>query len=251
MGLCLQLPQLVVGCWESAARYRKWGQEGKSFSAALWECAVIQEQFLAPECLDEECLGGCCAFHHFLSRGFQCCAHPSPALRRFEEWHKAHLDSGIWKSGVPQSRHNELDLLVIEALSFFRFVITFGECQHKTYTFSQMTVLSYGVLLVLIPECLQRFLHEPQVLKVAGFTLQRHVMSCAHDRRPASLLSFVLTLICYSLEGCEHWGFSLYTMCHLSLQHPIMFVCSFMQWQEIVICIFKEFFGWKGERKHL
>lgn len=88
---------------------------------------------MAPECLDEECLGGCCTFHRFLSRGFQTCAHPSPALRRSEEWHEAHLDSGNWKSGVPQSRHNELDLLVIEALTFFRFVITFGECQHKTY----------------------------------------------------------------------------------------------------------------------
>lgn len=185
MGLCLQLPQFVVG-WESAVRYRKWGQGGRSFSAALWECAVIQEHFVAPECLHEEGLGGCCTFHRFLSRGFRCCAHPSPAPRRFEEWHEAHLDSGIWKSGVPQSRHNELDLLLIEALTFFRFVITFGECQQKTYTVSQMTVLSYGVLLVLNPECLWRFLHERQVLKVAGFTLQRHIMSCTEDLQACS-----------------------------------------------------------------
>lgn len=37
-----------------------------------------------------------------------------------------------------------------------------------------MTVLIYGILLVLNHGCVQSFLHEYQVLKVAGFYLQRH-----------------------------------------------------------------------------
>lgn len=108
------------------------GPRKKCLSVALWECAVIPQQFLASEHLDEECLGGCCTPHCFLSsitkaQGFQCCVHPNLALIRFWERPKANLNSGVWKPGVPQSRHNLLDLLVMKSLILFRFIITYGE----------------------------------------------------------------------------------------------------------------------------
>lgn len=43
-------------------------------------------------------------------------------------------------------------------------------------------MLSCGVSPVLNPECLQRFLHEHQVLEVAGFSPQRHTELCTGQR---------------------------------------------------------------------
>lgn len=54
-----------------------------------------------------------------------------------------------------------------------------------------MTVLIYGILLVLNHGCLQSFLHEPQVLKVQVSIFKDTVMSYLHDEILASFLSFV------------------------------------------------------------
>lgn len=68
----------MAGCWESA---QGMGSEAQKvcLSAAAWDC--VTQELVAPACLDEEWerLGGRGTSHPFLSRGFQCCAHPSPA----------------------------------------------------------------------------------------------------------------------------------------------------------------------------
>lgn len=202
MGLCLQLPQLG-GMLGSAVRWRKWARGEGGFSSP-WEVLCVSSSGSWVSAGAEP--AGCCT-SSISCQGFQGCAHPGPAPGGSGV---ALLDSGIWKSGAPQSRQNELDLLLLEhwhssgLASLLESVTT-----ELAYTFSQMAVLSCGVSLVLNPECLQRFLHEHQVLEVAGFSLQRHTVSCAQARGPAGLLPFTLTWICCSSEGNEGWGFSL------------------------------------------
>lgn len=129
MGLCLQLPQLGVGCWESAVRYRKWGQGGRRFSALSG--SVLQSRSSCGSWVSGGGVPGrMLHLPPFPFQGVSVLCTPKSCPEGV--WGVAHLDSGIWKSGVPQSRHNELDLLLIEALTFFRFVIAFGQCHRKT-----------------------------------------------------------------------------------------------------------------------
>lgn len=124
MGLCLQLPQLG---WDagSSSEGEEMSQGGRRFQQP-WGGAVCEQLWLLSVCRSRACR----MLHllHFLS-GLSGLCTPRSCPGGFRS---GSLDSGIWKSGVPQSRLNELDLLLLGALTFFRVGITFGECHHRT-----------------------------------------------------------------------------------------------------------------------